>query len=351
MDSFRYVLFFLVVIAVIVSQVGCTVKPCLRDQKNNGQNGIYVVVGKMDEEKEEDFKLEDFDKLFVGDLVEAERNLRALLPQAKSLDDKSIYIQILSQIALAEAVQKKFDAAHATLDQAEEYLREEYHLARVRILLERGRVFYQQGNIEAARPLFIESFELSAAHGFDYHTVNAAHMVPFVAKSAEEKIEWNKRAIELAEKSSSVDAKQWLGSLYNNIGQAYLEAKQYPLALSAFNKALEYREQENYLPNIRVAKWAVARTLRLTGKTQEALSILLALLEEYQCMEKTNSFDVPIEMIRSSRGLVYEELAEIGGEKSKTYAALAYDDLSQDEWFARLEPERLERLKLLGDKK
>lgn len=68
-------------------------------------------------------------------------------------------------------------------------------------------------------------------------------------------------------------------------------------------------------------------------------------------MEKTDSFDIPIEMIRSSRGLVYEELAEIGGEKSKTYAAMAYDDLSKDEWFARLEPERLERLKLLGDKK
>ena len=66
-------------------------------------------------------------------------------------------------------------------------------------------------------------------------------------------------------------------------------------------------------------------------------------------MESTDSFDLPIELIRSSRGLVFEELAEIGGEKSKTYAVLAYDDLAQDEWFVRLESERLERLKLLGD--
>ncbi len=241
MGSVQYILFFLVVIAVIGSQVGCTTKPCLMDRKNDGQNAIDEVVDKMDEQKEEDFKLEDFDKLFVGDLVQAEKKLRALLPQAESLEDKSIYIQILSQIALAEAVQKKFDSAHATLDQAEEHLCAEHQLAKVRVLLERGRVFYQQGNIDAARPLFIESFNLSAAHGFDYHTSNAAHMVPFVAKSADEKIEWNKRAIELVESSSSVEAQQWLGSLYNNIGQAYLEAKQYPLALSAFNKALKYR--------------------------------------------------------------------------------------------------------------
>ena len=68
---------------------------------------------------DEKFKLEDFDKLFVGDIAEAEKNLRSLLPRAKSLKDKSIYLRILSQIALAQAVQKNFDVAHETLDLAE----------------------------------------------------------------------------------------------------------------------------------------------------------------------------------------------------------------------------------------
>lgn len=53
----------------------------------------------------------------------------------------------------------------------------------------------------------------------------------------------------------------------------------------------------------------------------------------------------------AARGLVYEELAEMGGEKAQVYAGLAYDDLSQDEWFSRLEPQRLERLMLLRDGK
>lgn len=294
---------------------------------------------------DEEFKLEDFDKLMVGDLAQAEKHLQALLPRAEALEDRSIYLQILSQIALAQAVQRKFDEAHKTLDMAEKKLSPEQHLARVRILLERGRVFFQEGNVEAARPLFKQSFELSAAHGFDYHTVNAAHMVPFAAESVEEKIEWNERAIKLAESSES----QWLGSLYNNVGQAYLEAKQYDKALSCLKKALEYREAEGYAVNTRFARWAVARALRLLNRSDEALPMLLALLDEYDAMVKMGKLDMPKETLPSVRGLVYEELAEIGGEKAHIYAGLAYDDLRQDEWFKRLEPDRLERLKRLRD--
>ena len=219
----------------------------------------------------------------------------------------------------------------------------------MRIILERGRVFLQEGSVDAARPLFKQSFELSSTHGFDYHTVNAAHMVPFVAEAVEEKIEWNERAIKIAQNSQLVCAHEWLGSLYNNLGQAYLEAKQYDKALLVLKKALKYREQENYAPNIRVARWAVARTIRLLNRPNEAIPILHALLEEYQSMEKNGNLDMPPEMFRSSRGLVYEELAEIEREMRRTYAVLAYDDLSQDEWFTRLEPQRLERLKQLRD--
>ena len=299
----------------------------------------------------DEIKLEDFDKLFVGDPVEIEKNLRALLPRAEALEDKSIYLQILSQIALTQAMQKEFDAAHKTLDTAEKQLNSEHHLARVRILLERGRVFFQVGDVEAASPLFKQSYELSAEHKFDYHTVNAAHMMAFVAKSAEEKIEWNERAIKLAEHSESVQAQQWLGSLYNNVGQAYLEAKKYEKALLALEKALEYREQEGHAPNIRVGKWAVARTLRLLNRSDEVLPMLRALIDEYDFMVKTGELDMPAEMLPSVRGLVYEELAKIDSTQTKMYAGLAYDDLSLDEWFKRLEPQRLERLKQLRDGK
>lgn len=291
--------------------------------------------------------LENFDDLFVGDPVEIEKNLRLLIPRAEVLEDQSIYLQILSQIALTQAMQKNFDDAHDTLNGAEKRLTPKDHLAHVRILLERGRVFMQSGNNEAARPLFEQSFELSKEHGFDFHTINAAHMMPFVVKTVEEKIKWNELAIELAEHTSLPRAKKWLGSLYNNLGQAYLESEQYQKALSTFKKAQVLREKEGYAANVRVAKWAVCRTLRLLNRSDEALRILLALIEEYDFQMHSGELDMPEEIYFYMRGLVYEELAEIYNAKAKLFARLAYEGLSKNEWVQKLEPKKLERLKQL----
>lgn len=293
-------------------------------------------------------RLEEFDTLFVGDPVDIERNLKSLLPQAQALTDRSIYLQILSQIALAQAMQKHFTEAHDTLDRAEKLLTAEYPLAKMRLLLERGRVFQQSGNPDAALPLYAQAYELGLQHPFDEHTINAAHMMHFVVKTAKEKIEWDELAIALAEKTHIPKGKAWLGPLYNNVGHAYLDDKQYEKALATFRKTLQLREQEGYAPNIRVAKWAVARALRHLGRNEEALPILLALVEEYTALVKSGTLDIPKQALPSMRGLVYEELAEI---KGKQYAALAYDDLSQDEWMQKLYAERLERLKQLKEAK
>lgn len=303
----------------------------------------------MDDNLNSDNKLnlENFDDLFVGDPAEIETNLRILLPRAQALEDKSIYLQILSQIALTQAMQKNFDAAHETLNVAEKLLTPKDYLARVRILLERGRVFMQSGNYEAARSLFEQSFELSKEHKFDYHTINAAHMMPFVVQTVEEKIKWNELAIELAEHTSLPRARAWLGSLYNNLGQAYLESHQYEKALYTFQQALVFREEEGYTPNVQVAKWAIARTLRLLNRSDEALCILLPLMEEYDLQINSGELNAPREIQLYARGLVYEELAEIYIAKAKFFAGLAYEGLSENEWVKKLEPKKLERLKKL----
>lgn len=64
-------------------------------------------------------------------------------------------------------------------------------------------------------------------------------------------------------------------------------------------------------------------------------------------MVKLDAWDLPKEMLPSVRGLVYEELAEVHAANAKTFAKLAYEDLSQDEWFRKLEPQRLERLEAM----
>ncbi len=300
-----------------------------------------------------DIKLEKFDDAWgLGDPVIIEKKFYELLPQAESLKDKSIYLQILSQIALTQALQKKFNEAHKTLNDAEALLTPEeeysknnpYDLARVRILLERGRVFQQAGNIVEARAYFEKSFEFSKKHKFDFHTINAAHMIAIVAEKPEEKIEWNQRAIEMATSTKDKWAQDWLGPLYNNLGQNYLEIQQFEKALTAFQKALEYRKIEGYMPNIRVAKWAVARALRSLDRLDEALTIQHELIKEYDAIAQSGSYDIPIQMFTLTRGLIYEELAEIYAEKAIVFAKLAYKDLSHDEMFRKTAPERLERL-------
>lgn len=172
-------------------------------------------------------------------------------------------------------------------------------------------------------------------------------MIAMIAKTPKEKIEWNTLAIELVENSSSIRTKAWQGSLFNNLGHAYIEAGLYVNALETLRKALKFREEELYVPNIRVAQWAVARALRLLNQHEEALSILLPLIEEYDSMVVQNNLDFPKEMLPSVRGLVYEELAELYVAKAKNFAQLAYKDLSNDEWFKKLESQRLERMKQL----
>jgi tetratricopeptide (TPR) repeat protein len=295
-------------------------------------------------------KIENFDELWaLGEPAIVEQRFHELLPQAEVLSDKSEYLQILSQLALAQALQKKFADAHATLDYAETLLSPAYELARVRILLERARVYQQAGNIDQARVLFEQAFALSGQHTFDYHTINAAHMIAIVAATPEEKRMWNQRAIDLAIKAKDKRAREWLGSLYNNLGQNYMDMHQFEKALAAFEQALVYREQERYAPNIRVAKWATARAQRMLGRYDEALAIQQALLQQYDAIAKAGMYDMPMQLFALTRGWVYEELAELYHAKMKIFAQQAYDVLHHDEMFKQVEPQRLERLRQLHE--
>lgn len=294
----------------------------------------------------EDMNLESFDDLFVGQPLDVEKNLTDLLPQAQALENKSIYLQILSQIALAQAMQKKFAEAHKTLDIAEAGLTSKHYLARVRILLERGRVFHQSDNIQAALPLFKKSYSLSKKHKFDFHTVNAAHMIAIVEKDVYEKIKWNQIALDLAQNTEDKRPSAWLGVLYNNLGQNYIEAGKFKEALFSFKHCKKYGEDRGDLIVIRGAKWGIGRALRSLGSLDEALKIQLSLLKGYDDISKKG--ELPIELVFVGRGILYEELAEIHQAYMKKYAAFAYQDLLKDSWCIKLMPERLEKMKQLS---
>lgn len=281
--------------------------------------------------------MSDFNALWDYDQpAETERRFCELLPSAQQSGDTSYYLQLLTQIARAQGLQRHFDDAHQTLNQVEAQL-PDAPVVKIRYLLERGRVFNSSGSREKSRPLFADAYETALQAGEDFYAVDAAHMLGIVEATPEDQLAWNEKAVALAEKSENPRARQWLGSLYNNIGWAYHDQGDYDKALELFQKALTFRESQNAARPIHIARWCIARTLRSMNRLQEALAI-------QRDLEK-NPED----------GYVSEEIAEcllaMGDETAALpYFKQAYEKLSQDEWLAGNQADRLARIKLYADK-
>ena len=282
--------------------------------------------------------LPDFDSLWdYSQPDQTEIKFRAILLQIP--EDDPALLELLTQIARAQGLQRKFEKAHQTLDQVKRRLGGVASRPQIRYLLERGRVFNSSGEREQSRPCFEQALDLAIQLNEDFHAVDALHMLAIVAPP-DQALTLNRRAIKRAESSADARARNWLGSLYNNLGWAYHDTGDYPSALEAFEKAEAYRRAKGSVPEIRVACWCVARALRSLNRVEEALSKQLALKAEFESAGERDGF-------------VFEEIAEClltlkRSEEARPYFAKAYEALSQDASFVEQEPERLARLKKLG---
>jgi tetratricopeptide (TPR) repeat protein len=254
-------------------------------------------------------------------------------------NDPEVRAELLTQVARALGLQRRFDEAHTQLDEAVAAVTEATPRARVRALLERGRVRNSSGERDAARPLFAEAWEAARAAGLDGLAVDAAHMLGIVDPPADA-LAWNRRALELAEASAEPDAQRWRGSLHNNIGWTHHADGDFETALVHFEAALAFRREKGDAGDVRVARWCVARCLRSLGRTDEALGIQRDL--EAETAEDQNP-----------DGFVPEEIGEclhaLGRtDEARPYFARAHELLSKDPWLAESEPERIERLRNLS---
>ncbi len=268
----------------------------------------------------------DFDK--PG---ESEQALRALLAHHEG--DLESELALMTQIARAQGLQEHFAEAHQTLDEVEQRLTDETPVARVRLLLERGRLYNMAGDKEKARPYFEQAWELGQEIGELGLAVDAGHMLGIVEVPD---TAWSLKAIELAENTNDEEARYWLPRLYNNIGWTYHERGDYEEALVAFQKALRLFEQQEDPVRTRRARWAVARTLRSLQRYSDAHAVQSQLHDE-------GAVD----------GYVEEELGEcllaLGrGEEAQPHFERAYGILSQDEWLVQNQPKRIDRLRSLS---
>jgi tetratricopeptide (TPR) repeat protein len=284
---------------------------------------------------------EDLDNIWDYDNPAAsEIGFRRLIPDETESVDIAFLAELLTQIARAQGLQMKFEEAHQTLDQAESLLEEHMKRARIRYLLERGRVFNSSGEREKSQQYFLDAWKLGRGSKEDYYTVDALHMLAIVAP-ADDQLSWAEAAMETAERSKDERAKKWLGSLYNNTGWTYHDQGEYEKALDMFEKSLAWNQVHGDSTRVRIARWTIARAYRSLDRVQEALDIQLALEQE-----------IDAEGIEPD-GYVYEEIGEcllaLGrDEEAKPYFKLAFEQLSRDEWMKANEAERLKRLEQLS---
>jgi len=286
-------------------------------------------------------ELPDFDALWnYGDPAGTESKFQAILSDLSPDTSVPYRIELMTQIARTQGLQRRFDEAHATLDSANALMMPDMKRAQIRYQLERGRVLNSSGSPEDAKIHFIKAWEAAQAAHEDALAVDAAHMVAIVVPT-EDQTEWNEKALKLAESSPDPRARRWRGSLYNNIGWTYHEEERFAEALEIFQKALELRKEQGGAESIRIAEWSIGRALRSLGRTDEALAIQKAQFAALAEAGRTSPY-------------VHEELGEcllqLGNEEEATpYLALAYDELVQDSWVVENETKRLERLKgLIG---
>lgn len=283
-------------------------------------------------------RLPDFDALWdYNDPQGTEKQFRGLLHRAEAAGDARYLAELLTQIARTQGLQQRFDEAHRTLDSVEQLLPEAGDRARVRYLLERGRVYNSSRRPDEARPLFLKALGLAREQQDDFYAVDAAHMMAIV-ETPQGGLQWNRRAIEMAEGSSNPRAQGWLGSLYNNLGWSYHDLGHYENALVTFEKGLEWQRQAGKEREARIASWTVARTLRSLGRCEEALE-----RQNQRLLQEAGETD----------GYTEEETGECllalqREQEAQAHFARAYTLLAEDPWLQRDEPDRLNRLAALG---
>ncbi|MBX7131844.1 MAG: tetratricopeptide repeat protein [Fimbriimonadaceae bacterium] len=267
-----------------------------------------------------------------SDPAATEVRFREALIHAESPE---IRAEISTQIARTLGLQRRFDEAQQVLDALDPEATSPR--VAVRRLLEQGRVLNSSGRKQEAIAPFQLALDLAAKEpGMDYYAVDAAHMLG-IATEGSASLEWNLRAIDMAKASPDPRAQKWLGSLLNNTAWSLHDLGRLEEAHAMFVDALAFREQHGTEETIRIAKWSVARALRSLGRFDNALAIQNELAAAGH-----------------DDGYVAEELGELWlakgePERAKPYFQAAFAKLSQDPWLSANEPDRLARLKSLGE--
>jgi tetratricopeptide (TPR) repeat protein len=226
-------------------------------------------------------KLWDYNKPDVS-----EQRFRAAL--AAAYPDEQLILQ--TQIARTYGLRQDFARAQEILAAIEPQVQSASAEAQTRYFLELGRTYASTTHppesqtseaLEKAKSAYLSAFGIAETAKLDNLAIDALHMMVVVETTPEDQLAWNMAALGYMEKSTQSDARKWEGSLRNNIGYALHLQGRYEEALAQFQLALAAHERSGNRPNILVAHWMIAWTLRSLGRLQEAVEIQLRLEREW----------------------------------------------------------------------
>ena len=286
-------------------------------------------------------RLPDWRKMWdFNDGAATEQRFVDAIDAGEKAGDTEYVLIVTTQLARSQGLQRKFDQAHATLDDVEARMDGASPEVRMRYRLERGRAFNSAGSPEESVPLFEEAWGIGAESGEDLLAIDAAHMLA-IALPGGEQLPWSEKAIALAESSEDPRCKGWLGPLYNNTGWTYHDLGEFEKALALWEKSLAFRQEQGAVEEVFIARWAIARCWRSMGRYQDALA------------EQKSILDDRVAADRPSEGYCEEEIGEnlyaLGRkDEARVWFGQAWDLLHDDGWMQADEAERLARMKELG---
>jgi len=212
----------------------------------------------------------DFD-----DPVGSEQRFRA----AAAAADGPERAVLLTQVARALGLQERYADGHALLDDLTDPSDKPGRL-QAHVDLERGRLLRSAGQGDQARQYFADAARLAAEAGDEALEVDALHMSALLETVPADAVRANREALDRARASSDPEARRWEASLLNNLGCALVDDGRLDEALDVFETAVPLREARDERRETQIARWMVAWTLRLMGRTDEALTMQRALKTE-----------------------------------------------------------------------
>ena len=212
------------------------------------------------------------------DPAATEAHFSQIFQEAQRTGDVAAAAEILTQVARAQALQGHLQQAAQTLDRAAAMPTDAVR-PRVRLLIERGRLWRRQKQPGQARSAFERAYTMAISEHQDALAADATHMLALLQPYEEAEV-WTDRGLTLAEGSAEPRVRRWVGVLANNWGWRLDEAGDHAGAALAFARALAARRIEGDAAEISASEFALAVQLRKLGHSNQALAILDRLLRE-----------------------------------------------------------------------